>query len=95
MGMTSKRNEKQIVQERRILRSESGWLQKALFALGKASDAHGKLSELNGETHEPLLVTIDGESYDIDDVTDAVKDAVLERTESLRAATSKDRATGR
>ena len=85
--MASKRNEKQVVQEQRIQRSESGWLQKALFALGKASDDHEKLSELNGETHEPLLVTIDGETYDIDDVTDAVKDAVLERTESLRVAT--------
>ncbi|MDH3208299.1 MAG: hypothetical protein OEO79_16985 [Gemmatimonadota bacterium] len=93
--MTSKRSEKQVVQGRRIQRSESGWLQKALFALGKASDAHGKLSELNGETHEPLLVTIEGETYDIDDVTDAVKDAVLERTESLRVATRGEKALGR
>lgn len=89
--MATKKNQKQAVHERRILRSEAGWLQKALFALGKASDDHGKLAELNGEAHEPLLVTIDGETYDIGDVTDAVKDAVLERTETLRVATREER----
>jgi hypothetical protein len=88
--MASKRDEKQAVQARRILRSESGWLQKALFALGKASDAHTKLSELDGDTHEPLVVTIDGEAYDIEDVTDAVREAVLERTESLRVTASQE-----
>lgn len=67
-----------------MLRSESGWLQKALFALGKASDAHEKLSELAGEKHEPLVVRINGKRYDIDMVTEAVKDAVMERTEVLR-----------
>jgi hypothetical protein len=83
------------VQEQKILRSESGWLQKALFALGKAADAHGKLSELNGEEHEPLQVTIDGETYDIDSVTEAVKDAVMERTESLRTAARGDHVLAR
>lgn len=82
--MATSKDKRQAVQEQKILRSESGWLQKALFALGKASDAHGKLAELNGKAHKPLKVSIDGKTYDIDSVTDAVKDAVLERTESLR-----------
>lgn len=93
--MATRKDKKRRVQERRVLRSESGWLQKALFALGKASDAHEKLSELNGDEHEPLLVTIDGETYDIDLVTDAVKDAVMERTERLRVKTRKEHALAR
>ena len=93
--MASKKDKKQTVQEQKILRSESGWLQKALFALGKASDAHEKLSELNGSEHEPLLVNIDGETFDIDLVTEAVKDAVMERTESLRMATREQHALAR
>jgi hypothetical protein len=93
--MATSNDKKQSVQEQKILRSESGWLQKALFALGKASDAHEKLSELNGKTHKPLKVTIDGKSYKIDSVTDAVKDAVLERTESLRVETRQQHALAR
>ena len=72
------------MQERRFLRNESRWLQKALFALDKASEAHEKLSELDGREHEPLLVEIDGDTYDIDSVTEAMKEAVLERSENLR-----------
>jgi hypothetical protein len=93
--MPTTKDKKQVVQERKILRSESGWLQKALFALTKASDEHEKLSELNGAEHEPLLVTIDGETYDIDSVTDAVKDAVLERTETLRVVAREEHALAR
>lgn len=93
--MATNKDKKHATQERRILRSESGWLQKALFALGKASDAHEKLSELNGDEHEPLLVDIDGETYDIDLVTEAVRDAVMERTEALRVKTRKEHALAR
>ena len=93
--MASSKDKKQTVQEQKFLRSESGWLQKALFALGKASDAHEKLSELNGEEHEPLRVRIKGKTYDIDSVTDAVRDAVMERTESLRVAARDQHALAR
>jgi hypothetical protein len=93
--MATSSYKKKLVQERRILRSESGWLQKALFALAKASDAHEKLSGLHGDEHEPLLVEIDGDTFDIDLVTEAVKEAVLERSEALRAATRKGHALAR
>jgi len=93
--MATSKDKRQAVQEQKILRSESGWLQKALFALGKASDAHEKLAELNGKKHKPLKVTIDGKAYEIDSVTDAVKDAVLERTESLRTAARNQHALAR
>ena len=82
--MATRAEKRRAVQERRFLRNESRWLQKALFALDKASEAHEKLSELDGREHEPLLVEIDGDTYDIDSVTEAMKEAVLERSENLR-----------
>lgn len=82
--MATEKEKRQAVRERKILQSESRWLQKALFALSKADDDREKLSDDQAET---LVVTIDGETYDIDSVTSAVKDAVLARVESLREAT--------
>lgn len=82
----SKIDRKQAVQERRVLRSESRWLQKALFALSKAGDDQEKLAKLRGKKREPLTVTIDGDTFDIDAVTEAVRDAVMERSEDLRTA---------
>ena len=93
--MPTRADKKTTVQERRIVRDESRWLQKALFALGKASDSHEKLSELHGDEHEPLLVTIDDDTYDIDSVTHALRDAVMERSESLRVKTRKEHALAR
>ena len=80
MAMTS--DTRQAVKERKILQSESRWLQKALFALAKAQDDHAKLAE-TGDA-EPLMVTIDGNSFVIEAVTDAVREAVMERVEDLR-----------
>jgi hypothetical protein len=93
--MASRLDKKRAVQERRIIRDESRWLQKALFALGKASDSHEKLSELHDDEHEPLLVTIDGETFDIDSVTEALTDAVMARSESLRTKVRKEHALAR
>jgi|GEM_PF-5236772 len=84
--MATEKEKRQAVRERKILQSESRWLQKALFALSKADDDREKLSDDQGET---LVVTIEGETYDLDSVTSAVKDAVLARVESLRTATPK------
>lgn len=93
--MATRKDKKHMVQERRILRSESRWLQKALFALGKASEAHEKLSNLNGKEHEPLIVDVDGDTYDIDLVTEAVREAVLARSEALRTKVRKEHALAR
>ncbi len=93
--MATSAEQRRAVQERKILRDESRWLQKALFALDKASIEHEKLSELGEQEHEPLLVDIDGETYDIDSVTEAVRDAVLERSESLRTSVRKEHALAR
>ena len=70
--------------ERRLLESESRWLQKALFALSKAEDDRGKLEETDGDPLDPMTITINGKSFDGDAVTSAMRDAVSERSESLR-----------
>lgn len=86
------KDNRQAVQERKIVRSESRWLQKALFALGKASEEQAKLARVRTEEFGPMTVTIEGEPYDMDTVTGAVKDAVLERVEVLRTMSREDRA---
>lgn len=81
--------------ERRLMESESRWLQQALFALSKADDDQEKLGQaLKGEL-EPMKVTIDGKSFDIATVTSAMTDAVYERTESLRVALRRESAVVR
>ena len=84
------KDQRQLVQERKILRSQSRWLQKALFALGKAEDDHTKLAEVRGESHEPMSVTIDVTKHGIDVVTVALRDSVMERLEGLRVSLRKD-----
>ena len=78
------KDKRQLVQERKILRSQSRWLQKALFALDKAEDDHAKLSEVRGEKHEPMAVTIDGTTHKVGAVTDSLRDSVMDRLEGLR-----------
>jgi len=73
-----------LVQERKILRSQSRWLQKALFALAKAEDDQEKLAEVRGDAHEPMAVTVAGTTHQIGDVTDSLRDSVMERLEGLR-----------
>lgn len=70
--------------ERRLLESESRWLQKALFALSKAEDDRAKLEESDAPALDPLKVKISGTAYDGEEVTTAMKDAVSERSEALR-----------
>lgn len=77
--------------ERRILQSESRWLQKALFALSKAESDREKLEKERGEAVEPLTVVLDGKSYELDDVRDAVGDAVQERVEMIRTTLHRSR----
>lgn len=70
--------------ERRLLESESRWLQKALFALSKAEDDRGKLEDSDAPALKPMKVKINGKSYAGEAVTSAMKDAVEARSEELR-----------
>jgi hypothetical protein len=82
--MTVAEGKKLGTHERRLLESESRWLQKALFALSKAEDDRVKLEDSDASALEPLKVQINGKSFDGDAVTSAMKDAVAERSEQLR-----------
>lgn len=77
--------------ERRILQSESRWLQKALFALSKAESDREKLEKERGEAVQPLTVQLGGKSYELDEVRDAVGQAVQERVESIRTSLQRSR----
>jgi hypothetical protein len=80
----AKKDKRQLVQERKVLRSQSRWLQKALFALAKAEGDQEKLAEVRGDVYEPMAVTVDGTTHDLGDVTDSLRDAVMARLEGLR-----------
>lgn len=54
--------------EENLLRSESRWLQKAIFNLGKVRQAREKLAEARGEDHEALEVKVGNRTISIDDV---------------------------
>jgi hypothetical protein len=83
---------RQLVQERKILRSQSRWLQKALFALSKAEDDQTKLAEVRGDDHEPMAVTIDGTTHEVGAVTDSLRDSVMDRLEHLRVTLRREHA---
>jgi hypothetical protein len=70
--------------ERRLLESESRWLQKALFALSKAEDDRMKLEEAEANGLEPMKVEINGKKFEGEAVTTAMREAVTERSEQLR-----------
>ena len=71
--------------ERRLMESESRWLQKALFALSKAEDDRTKLEDALTGTLPPLQVEIKGKAFDIETVRIAMLEAVQERNETLRS----------
>ena len=70
--------------ERRLMESESRWLQKALFALSKASDDREKLTAASDDDLEPIKVQIKGKSLELTMVRSAMEEAVRERAEHLR-----------
>jgi hypothetical protein len=73
--------------ERRLMESESRWLQKALFALSKAEDDRGKLADAL-EDGQAMKVKIKGKSFDAEIVREAMADAVQERADHLRSLLS-------
>ena len=66
----------------RQLQSESRWLQKVIFALGKAKQAREKLSEIQGEKPAPLITLDDGTKVPLDDLEKVIQ----ARVEELMAA---------
>jgi phage shock protein A len=64
----------------RLRETESRWLQKAAFALGKTREAREKLSEAMSEPLDPVVTFEDGTSLSLDEVENKLR----ERVEALR-----------
>lgn len=59
--------------------SEARWLQKMLFASGKAREARRKLAEATGDELNPLIVLDDGTQVPLD----TMEELVQKRVEAL------------
>lgn len=64
----------------RLRETESRWLQKAAFALGKTREAREKLAEATPEPLDPVITFEDGTSMSLDEVETKIR----ERVEALR-----------
>ena len=93
--MATENEKRRMLRERRILRSQARWLQKAIFALSKAEDAHSKFLDEGGESVDSFDVSLNGSAYHIDEVTLALKDAVTEWLEAMQAVWHKEHALSR
>ncbi len=62
--------------------NEARWLQKVLFAFGKARDAREKLTEATGEELNPLITLDDGNQIPLD----TLEEIIQKRVDDLNAA---------
>ena len=64
----------------RLRETESRWLQKAAFALGKTREAREKLADALSEELDPVITLDDGTSVSLDEIEAKIR----ERVEDLR-----------
>lgn len=76
----NKRLQRQIDKYRE---SEARWLQKVLFATGKAREAREKLSETSGEELNPLITLDDGTQVSLDTLEEIIRKRVDVLMETL------------
>lgn len=67
----------------RILQSESRWIQKILFAIGKTKEAREKLADATDEKLDNLIVLKGGKKVSLDDLEAALHDRVVENMTAL------------
>lgn len=67
----------------RQLQSESRWLQKVLFALGKAREAREKLADTEGSKPDPLVMLDDGTKLSFEDLEKPIQARVEELLQRL------------
>lgn len=78
--------------EMRLVQDEAGWIQKALFALGKAEDAHEKLADFRDEKGPgDYDFELGGDRVSVEDIEEALegrleglKETLRERRQALR-----------
>ena len=66
----------------RLRETESRWLQKAAFALGKTREAREKLADTLAEELDPVITRDDGTTITLGEVEDHIRG----RVETLRSA---------
>ena len=66
----------------RLLQSESRWLQKILFAVGKAREAREKLADATGDKLDTLIV-VGGKKVKLEDLETALHERVTENMTAL------------
>jgi hypothetical protein len=71
-------------QEIRLIQRESTWLQKALFALGKAEESHEKLVEARGVEEATYALALDDGELPMEVLEDALESRIKELMESVR-----------
>jgi hypothetical protein len=71
-------------QEIRLIQRESTWLQKALFALGKAEESHEKLVEERGVEEAAYTLALDDGELPVEVLEDALESRIKELMESVR-----------
>jgi hypothetical protein len=74
-----KRLQRQINNHRE---NEARWLQKVLFATGKARDARAKLTEATNEQLNPLITLGNGDQISLD----VLEEIIQKRVDDLNAA---------
>ena len=67
----------------RLLQSESRWIQKILFAIGKTKEAREKLADAKDEKLDNLIVLKGGKKVSLDDLEAALHDRVVENMTAL------------
>jgi len=79
-------NDRKRMQRReiRLIQRESTWLQKALFALGKAEEAREALGELKGDEPETFQITVEGRDVSLEGLEDALDGRIQKLMEEVR-----------
>lgn len=82
--MSQSKEKRKQRREMRLIQQEATWLQKAVFAFGKAEDIREKIADLNETEPEPLTVQIEGSEVSLDDVSTALEEKIQATLEMLR-----------
>lgn len=82
--MATTKEKRRANRARRIIRSESRWLQKAIFALSKAEEARTKLADLYDDDPEEFTVEVNGKDQDVGELGTLLREAVEGRLQKQR-----------
>lgn len=82
--MATTKEKRRANRARRIIRSESRWLQKAIFALSKAEEARTKLADLYDDEPEEFTVEVSGKDQDVGELGTLLREAVEARLQKQR-----------